>query len=125
MKTLTLLFTCIFFSSVHTLKCYVCSSTTTNENCNQETKSCQAPLDTCMTTVDTLGDIKAIVKQCASAATCAGAASAASVNANGDGNRVTCCQTQLCNLNGATTAQLHTLLLALPLCLLSILTFTA
>ncbi|KAJ8386811.1 hypothetical protein AAFF_G00166060 [Aldrovandia affinis] len=112
MRTAILLF-CICSSSVHALKCFVCSSTTTNERCNQEPKSCQAPLDTCMTTVDTLGDLKAIVKQCASAATCSGAASGASVNTLGNGNRVTCCNTQMCNLNGAAAVQLHKLLLVL------------
>lgn len=37
------------------LECYVCSAATTNEECNQNTQKCQAPLDTCMTVVDTLG----------------------------------------------------------------------
>lgn len=37
------------------LKCYVCSSTTTNEECNKNTQECQAPVDMCMTVVDTLG----------------------------------------------------------------------
>ncbi|KAG7458261.1 hypothetical protein MATL_G00236210 [Megalops atlanticus] len=125
MRTATLLLLCFSISLVDGLKCYVCSSTTTNENCNQDTQSCQAPLDTCMTTVDTFGNFKAIVKQCASAATCKGAASGASVSSNGDGNRVTCCSTNLCNVNGVAGVQLHSLLLALPLCILSVLSMTA
>ncbi|KAG7469794.1 hypothetical protein MATL_G00132600 [Megalops atlanticus] len=115
-----LLLFCFTISAVAALKCYVCSSTTTNEKCNQNTQTCQAPLDTCMTTVDISGNIKAIVKQCASAATCAGAAASASVDSNGNGNKVTCCSTQLCNVNGASTVRPHTLLLALPLCILSV-----
>ncbi|KAI1885712.1 hypothetical protein AGOR_G00206640 [Albula goreensis] len=117
MKALSLLLLSLSIAtvSVDALECYVCSSTTTNEMCNENTKSCQAPLDTCMTTVDTVGDIKAIVKQCASAATCNGAAASASVDSNGDGNKVTCCSTKLCNVSGASTNRLHTFLLALPL----------
>ncbi|XP_029518867.1 ly6/PLAUR domain-containing protein 2-like [Oncorhynchus nerka] len=92
------------------LKCYVCSSTTTNDACNQSSQTCQAPLDTCMTTVDTFGKIKAIGKYCASARTCQGAASGASVDANGNGNQVTCCSSNLCNINGATGVGLSTLL---------------
>ncbi|XP_036395774.1 prostate stem cell antigen-like [Megalops cyprinoides] len=115
-----LLLFCLAISAVAALKCYVCSSTTTNEDCNQNTQTCQAPLDTCMTTVDISGNIKAIVKQCASAATCSGAASSASVDSNGNGNTVMCCNTQLCNVSGASTVRLHTLLLALPVCVLSV-----
>ncbi|KAG9345019.1 hypothetical protein JZ751_009559 [Albula glossodonta] len=109
MKALSLLLLSLSIAtvSVDALECYVCSSTTTNEVCNENTKSCQAPLDTC--------DIKAIVKQCASAATCNGAAASASVDSNGDGNKVTCCSTKLCNVSGASTNRLHIFLLALPL----------
>lgn len=42
--------------AVLSLQCYVCSSSATNEECNNNTQECQAPLDTCMTTVDTLGN---------------------------------------------------------------------
>lgn len=38
------------------LKCYVCSSSTTNEECNKNTQECIAPVDRCMTVVDTLGN---------------------------------------------------------------------
>ncbi|XP_029590783.1 prostate stem cell antigen isoform X1 [Salmo trutta] len=86
------------------------SSTTTNDACNLSSQTCQTPLDTCMTTVDTFDKIKAIGKYCASARTCKGAASGASVDANGNGNQVTCCSSNLCNINGATGVGLSTLL---------------
>lgn len=38
------------------LKCYVCSSSTTNEECNKNTQECQVPVDMCMTVIDTLGN---------------------------------------------------------------------
>lgn len=37
------------------LSCYVCSSSLSNDECNSSTQECQAPLDACMTVVDTLG----------------------------------------------------------------------
>lgn len=42
--------------AVFPLTCYVCSSSLTNNECNVNTQDCQAPLDTCMTLVDTLGN---------------------------------------------------------------------
>ncbi|KAB5586796.1 hypothetical protein PHYPO_G00005650 [Pangasianodon hypophthalmus] len=107
--------------SVNSLKCYVCSSTPSNEHCNRNAEECQAPLDTCMTTVDILGEVKAIVKQCSSLRTCAGAAGTASLDASGNGNEVTCCSSHLCNFSTAPTIQLCTWLLSLPLCLLILL----
>ncbi|KAM9489511.1 ly6/PLAUR domain-containing protein 2-like [Clarias gariepinus] len=107
--------------SVNSLKCYVCSSTSSNEHCNINTEECQAPLDTCMTTVDRMGDVKAIVKQCSSLRTCEGAAGTSSLDARGNGNQVTCCNSQLCNLNTATSIQLCAWLLTLTLSLLTIL----
>ncbi|XP_027005079.2 prostate stem cell antigen-like [Tachysurus fulvidraco] len=106
--------------SVNSLKCYVCSSTPSNEHCNRNAEECRAPHDTCMTTVDILGEVKAIVKQCSSLKTCAGAAGSASLDANGNGNEVTCCSSQLCNISSATTIQLCIWLLSLPLCLLTL-----
>ncbi|XP_019728546.1 prostate stem cell antigen-like [Hippocampus comes] len=91
----------LFFSPVLLLSCYVCSSSLTNDECNSSTQECQAPLDTCMTVVDTLGHMKAIVKQCASRATCNGAASTAFVDSDGNGNAVSCCNSyNLCNFSG-------------------------
>ncbi|XP_070767847.1 prostate stem cell antigen-like [Enoplosus armatus] len=96
------------------LQCYVCSSSATNEECNNNTQECQTPLDTCMTVVDTLGTSKAIVKQCASLATCTGAASSASVDSNRNGNTVSCCNSfNLCNFSGAESIHIHTTLLLL------------
>ncbi|KAK2844335.1 hypothetical protein Q5P01_010994 [Channa striata] len=120
---LSLVLLMLLFSPVLSLKCYVCSSSATNDECNQNSQWCQAPLDTCMTTVDTLGDMKAIVKQCASRTTCYGAASSASVDANGNGNSVICCSTyNLCNYNGAESICIRTelmLLIVIVLLLLS------
>lgn len=46
------------------LKCYVCSSSTTNEECNKNTQECQAPVDMCMTVVDTLGTVTPATHEC-------------------------------------------------------------
>ncbi|KAG8010205.1 Cleft lip and palate transmembrane protein 1-like protein [Nibea albiflora] len=111
------------FSSSHQLSCfrdellfflylYQRSSSPTNEVCNQNTQECQAPLDTCMTIVDILGSTTAIVKQCASQATCTGAAASSSLDANGNGNTVNCCNSfNLCNFSGAESIHIHTTLL--------------
>ncbi|XP_077430853.1 uncharacterized protein LOC144057307 isoform X2 [Vanacampus margaritifer] len=98
---LILIFLSLFFSPVLLLSCYVCSSSLSNDECNASTQQCREPLDTCMTAVDTLGHMKAIVKQCASRATCNGAASAAFVDSDGNGNAVSCCNSfSLCNFSG-------------------------
>ncbi|XP_036441127.1 prostate stem cell antigen-like [Colossoma macropomum] len=113
-----------FFLSVHsvnTLKCYVCSSTVSNEHCNHNSEDCQAPLDTCMTTVSISGDKKAIVKQCSVSRLCTIAASSVSPDVKGDGTAVTCCSSRLCNYSAASTIQLCAWLLTLPVCLLIIL----
>uniref|UniRef100_A0A8C2Q7P2 UPAR/Ly6 domain-containing protein n=1 Tax=Cyprinus carpio TaxID=7962 RepID=A0A8C2Q7P2_CYPCA len=56
--------TFLFSFAVNALKCYVCGSATTNQECNKSEQDCQAPLDTCMTTVGTLGEqISLILKQ--------------------------------------------------------------
>ncbi|XP_060937741.1 lymphocyte antigen 6E-like [Limanda limanda] len=104
----------LLFPSALALSCYVCTNATTNDQCNQNTQECQAPLDTCMTSVDTLGQAKAIVKQCASSATCTGAAASSSVDENGNGNSVNCCNSfNLCNFSGAESVRVHTSLLLL------------
>ncbi|XP_018541548.1 prostate stem cell antigen [Lates calcarifer] len=104
----------LLFSPALSLECYVCSAATTNEECNQNTQKCQAPLDTCMTVVDTLGATKAIVKQCSSQATCKGAASTASVDSNGNGNTISCCNSyNLCNFSGAESVHVHVTLVLL------------
>ncbi|XP_068426020.1 urokinase plasminogen activator surface receptor-like [Clinocottus analis] len=98
------------------LTCYVCTSAVTNDACNNNnvTQECRAPLDICMTVVDILGNSKFISKLCASEATCLGSASSASVDSNGDGNIVNCCNTfDLCNFSGAECVHTHTALLLL------------
>ncbi|XP_062343245.1 ly6/PLAUR domain-containing protein 2-like [Osmerus eperlanus] len=109
----------LFLPTVEVLKCYVCSSTNSNEECNQATQTCQAPLDTCMTTIDTLNGVKAIVKHCSSSRTCNGAAAGATVDVNGNGNQVNCCSSNQCNVNGATSLKTQALLqlsVALAVC---------
>ncbi len=46
----------LFSFAVNALECYMCGSATSNEECNKNLLDCQAPLDTCMTTVATLGE---------------------------------------------------------------------
>jgi len=97
------------------LMCYVCSSSATNEECNNNntTQVCQPPQDICMTIVDTSGNAKVISKLCSSEATCLGAASSSSVDANGNGNSVNCCNFNTCNFSGAESIHIHTVLLLL------------
>ncbi|XP_061772125.1 prostate stem cell antigen-like [Nerophis ophidion] len=117
---LGLVFLC-FVSPVLSLSCYVCTFSLTNDECNVNTQECQAPLDTCMTVIDTLGQTKAIVKQCASKATCNGAASTAFVDENGNGNAVNCCNTHnLCNFSGSESVHARRLafVLLVPACAL-------
>ncbi|XP_063054432.1 ly6/PLAUR domain-containing protein 2-like isoform X2 [Engraulis encrasicolus] len=98
----------------------VFSATNNNEQCNQNSQDCNPPLDTCMATVDTMNDVTAIVKQCASRATCLGAQAGASVDNAGNGNKVYCCNSRLCNYSGAAGLSLSRWLLVLPttVCLL-------
>ncbi|XP_005798575.1 prostate stem cell antigen-like [Xiphophorus maculatus] len=110
------------FSPATSLQCYSCGSSTTNEECNQKSETCQQPLDTCMTIVDTLGYMKAIVKQCASSSTCKGAASTASVDADGNGNTINCCSYDMCNMSAADSVHSHTALLLLTGAVLLLLT---
>ncbi|KAM8735427.1 uncharacterized protein AB9X84_023882 [Acanthopagrus schlegelii] len=99
----------VLVSPALSLECYVCSSSATNEECNANTQVCQAPLDTCMTAVDILGSTIAIVKQCASMATCTAAANGASVDTDGNGNIVNCCNSfNQCNFSGAEANKIHT-----------------
>ncbi|XP_034467491.1 prostate stem cell antigen-like [Hippoglossus hippoglossus] len=112
----------LLFPPALALECYVCTASTTNEQCNQNTQDCQSPLDTCMTFVDTLGTAKAIVKQCASSATCTGAAASASTDENGNGNTVNCCNSfNLCNFSGAESVRVHTTLLLLTVVVIRLL----
>ncbi|XP_065813597.1 ly6/PLAUR domain-containing protein 2-like [Labrus bergylta] len=104
----------LLISPVLSLDCYVCSSAVTNEECNTNNEECQEPQDTCMTVVDILGSAKVISKQCASQATCNGAAASASVDSSGNGNTVDCCNSfNLCNFSGAESVHIHTAVLLL------------
>ncbi|KAM6994797.1 uncharacterized protein LKV04_007143 [Tautogolabrus adspersus] len=104
----------LLISPVLSLDCFVCTASSTNEVCNQNTAECQAPQDTCMTVVDILGSAKVILKNCASQATCNGAAASASVDINGNGNIVDCCNSfNLCNFSGAESVHIHTAVLLL------------
>ncbi|XP_029360531.1 prostate stem cell antigen-like [Echeneis naucrates] len=109
---LSLVLLSLLFSPVTLLECYVCSASASNEECNTNTQECEVPLDTCMTTVDIIGSTKAIVKQCASRATCQGAAGSASIDENGNGNSVNCCNAfNLCNFSGTESVHIHITLL--------------
>lgn len=122
MKTLfTLLVILLTLHSVNTLQCYVCSSSTSNDDCNKNSQECQAPFDTCMTTVAKLGTVKGIVKSCTNSKICTGAASVAAVDNSGNGVSVSCCNSRLCNYSGATSIKLHRLLMLLPMFLVSLL----
>ncbi|XP_028821711.1 prostate stem cell antigen-like [Denticeps clupeoides] len=120
-RTALLLLLGLSIQTAEGLKCYVCSASTTNAGCTQNTQDCSPPLDTCMTTVDTMGKVSAIVKQCASRATCSGAASSAKVDSAGNGNRVSCCSSYLCNYNTASGVQPHRRLLGAVLCCVTVL----
>ncbi|XP_052000199.1 lymphocyte antigen 6E-like [Xyrauchen texanus] len=111
----TLLCLLLTVHSVNALMCYVCGSVTSNDECNKNSQECQAPFDTCMTTVVTLGSVKGIAKYCSISKICAAGASTASLDSNGNGAQVSCCSGRLCNYSGAATVKLHTWLLALPL----------
>ncbi|XP_016300150.1 ly6/PLAUR domain-containing protein 2-like [Sinocyclocheilus anshuiensis] len=117
----SLLFLLLTVYSVNALKCYVCGSATSNQECNKNLQDCQAPLDTCMTTVGTQGGFTAIAKTCSYSKICTSAAAIASVDSNGNGVQVTCCNSYLCNYSGAASVTLHRWLLVLPLLLITLL----
>ncbi|KAI7806387.1 prostate stem cell antigen-like [Triplophysa rosa] len=122
MKSLfSLLLILLTIHSVNTLKCYICSSKTTNDECNLNSEECQAPFDACMTTVAKLGAVKGIVKTCSNSKVCTGAASVASMDNNGNGVQISCCTSRLCNTSGAASIKAQRWLMLLPLILLSLL----
>nr|XP_023667840.1 prostate stem cell antigen-like isoform X2 [Paramormyrops kingsleyae] len=130
MRTLLILLLLCWVSSADGLKCYSCMATDNNV-CNKNPVTCQAHHDTCMSTMEGTGNPKNILKLCTTSAVCATAASAASAASmiqavtNLEPPIVTCCKTDLCNFSGATTARLHTLLLVLPLCVISALCYVS
>ncbi|XP_056618747.1 prostate stem cell antigen-like [Triplophysa dalaica] len=122
MKSLySLLLILLTIHSVNTLKCYICGSKTTNDECNMNSEDCQAPFDACMTTVAKLGAVKGIVKTCSNSKVCTGAASVASMDNNGNGVQISCCTSRLCNYSGAASIKAQRWLMLLPLILLSLL----
>ncbi|XP_035018783.1 prostate stem cell antigen [Hippoglossus stenolepis] len=112
----------LLFPPALALKCYMCTASTTNEQCNQNTQDCQSPQDTCVTLVAILGGDKAIVKQCASSANCTAAAASASIDEDGNGVTVNCCNSiDLCNFSGAESVRVHTTLLLLTVVVIRLL----
>ncbi|KAG7458262.1 hypothetical protein MATL_G00236220 [Megalops atlanticus] len=121
METTHILLLAIAFGglSVEALQCYSCTGTNSNTQCNQNTQNCSSLEDTCMTTVTTVLGIQSISKTCTLSTTCA-TASAGNINLVVGGNSVTCCATNLCNVNGFALTRLNLLLLGLPAALLAL-----
>ncbi|KAJ8333639.1 hypothetical protein SKAU_G00416470 [Synaphobranchus kaupii] len=107
----------LFCFAADALECYVCSSSSSNTVCNQKTQNCSGSDDTCMTTVTHVVGIQSIQKACSLSVPCMTAA-ANSISFVIGGNTVTCCTTDLCNVNGFAITRLNVLLLVLPAALL-------
>ncbi|MGH0191119.1 UNVERIFIED_CONTAM: hypothetical protein FKN15_054607 [Acipenser sinensis] len=119
MKTTLALLLLAFISScaVEALICYTCSTSLSNNDCNKNNQTCTTG-DICMTTVITAIGINTVSKQCTTQTTCNNAAaSSVSIGVIG-GNKVTCCNTDLCNVSSSTTARLNVLLLGASAALL-------
>ncbi|XP_041097475.1 prostate stem cell antigen-like [Polyodon spathula] len=115
MKTALALLLLAFISScaVEALSCYTCTDSTSNEACNNKTaQNCSSTDDTCMTTIVTMLKVHNITKLCTTKSACNSAANSTSER------KVTCCNTNLCNVNGSTTARLNVLLLGASAALL-------
>ncbi|XP_064204480.1 prostate stem cell antigen-like [Anguilla rostrata] len=108
-----------FCFAADALQCYSCTSSSSNAQCNQNTVNCTGLSDTCMTTVTQVVGIQSITKTCSTASTC-NAAAAANINLVIGANTVTCCQTNLCNVNGFEMIRLNVLLLALPAAMMAL-----
>nr|XP_023667841.1 prostate stem cell antigen-like isoform X1 [Paramormyrops kingsleyae] len=131
MRTLLiLLLLCWVSSAADGLKCYSCADTN-NTICNQKTEPCHLFGGTCMTIVPKTGYPKIILKTCTTYDECEKVSFRASIAfitqlfTEDKPAMVTCCSTDLCNFSGATTARLHTLLLVLPLCVISALCYVS
>ncbi|KAK1173033.1 prostate stem cell antigen-like [Acipenser oxyrinchus oxyrinchus] len=119
MKTVLALLLLAFISScaVEALTCYKCTTSLSNTDCNKNNQTCTTE-DTCMTTVITAVGINTVSKQCSTNADCSNAAaSTVSIGVLG-GKKVTCCNTDLCNVSSSTTARLNVLLLGASAALL-------
>ncbi|KAK6491266.1 prostate stem cell antigen-like, partial [Huso huso] len=107
----------LFSFSVDVLTCYKCTTSLSNNDCNKNNQTCTTE-DTCMTTVITAVGINTITKLRATNSACnSAAASSVSIGMLG-GNKVTCCNTDLCNVSSSTTARLNVLLLGASAALL-------
>uniref|UniRef100_A0A3P8Z5A0 UPAR/Ly6 domain-containing protein n=1 Tax=Esox lucius TaxID=8010 RepID=A0A3P8Z5A0_ESOLU len=109
--------------SVEALQCFSCVGSNSNILCNQNTVNCSSSNNFCMTTpfnqVTVISPVgfHSISKTCSSSALCT-ASSLTNVSLGGVvGNQVTCCQTDLCNINASTVCGLSVLLCVA--CLLS------
>ncbi|XP_014034053.2 prostate stem cell antigen isoform X1 [Salmo salar] len=115
MKTILVLLMPILFGNVtvEALRCYACVGINSNAQCNQQEEYCFFQGDTCMTTVAQIMGVKTISKGCTTSLDCI---SASSNNINLGvlmGSQVSCCQTDLCNVNGSSVSGLNFLLLSL------------
>ncbi|XP_041759685.1 ly6/PLAUR domain-containing protein 2-like [Coregonus clupeaformis] len=115
MKTILVFLMPILFGNVavEALQCYACLNVNSSAQCNQNTVTCTFSGDTCMTIVSQMLGVQSISKTCTTSSACA-AATSTNLNLGGlGGNQVTCCQTDLCNVNGSSVSGLNFLLLSL------------
>ncbi|CAB1320477.1 unnamed protein product [Coregonus sp. 'balchen'] len=111
MKTILVFLMPILFGNVavEALRCYACVSVNSIAQCNQNTVNCALLDDTCMTTWES----SPFLRPAPPARLCT-AATSTNLNLGGlGGNQVTCCQTDLCNVNGSSVSGLNFLLLSL------------
>ncbi|XP_014034054.2 lymphocyte antigen 6E isoform X2 [Salmo salar] len=104
MKTILVLLMPILFGNVtvEALRCYACVGINSNAQCNQQEEYCFFQVG-----------VKTISKGCTTSLDCI---SASSNNINLGvlmGSQVSCCQTDLCNVNGSSVSGLNFLLLSL------------
>ncbi|KAK1173062.1 lymphocyte antigen 6A-2/6E-1-like [Acipenser oxyrinchus oxyrinchus] len=125
MKTVlaSLLFVCFTACSVKALQCYQCAAAFNNSDCNKMSVACPIG-DLCMTALSATRGNPIIMKMCNPKAVCSAAANSGSFSIEGSviTATVTCCNTDLCNVNafysGSTTARLNVLLLGASAALL-------
>ncbi|XP_004919284.1 ly6/PLAUR domain-containing protein 2-like [Xenopus tropicalis] len=102
--SIALIVTALCAGSALSLKCYTCTSQSTNANCKTE-GSCNIYEVFCRTNVVSSTTGISITKSCATS--CA--------PSSVETNTVACCSTDLCNLSGATGVSYSSALLALSL----------
>ncbi|XP_024270000.1 prostate stem cell antigen-like [Oncorhynchus tshawytscha] len=115
MKTILVLLMPIWFGNVavEALRCYACDYTISNAQCNQNIENCLVSNDTCMTAVSQILGIQYMSKTCTTSLTCRTAASTITIPGALLGIQVSCCQTDLCNVNGSSVSGLNFMLLSL------------